>query len=157
MSIIESIKKSALLATIEPDGGAILRHLFRWYSKTFHTPLTDVEGLPIEYVLQHYFESQYEELDEDQKHDLIIFLLESPEERAIREKADKIDEEDFFKEAQAEADSGGTLTSALKKSKGLNKSLIDKATKNLQAMEKLLDDREVKISFVDEILDKPTF
>ncbi len=152
MSIIESIKKAALLSAIEPDGEAVLRFLFRWYSKTFHTPLQEVEDLPIEYILQHYFECQYEELNQDEKHDMIIHLLETPEERDLREKAEKDDEENFFKEAQAEADAGGVL----KKSKAMNRPIVEKALKNIKAMEKLLDDKEIKISFVDEIEDKDT-
>jgi hypothetical protein len=151
MSIIESIQKTALLAAIEPDGEAVLRNLFRWFSKTFHTPLADVEEMPIEYILQHYFESQYEELENEDKHNLIIFLLESKEEREARKKRESQEEDDFIKEAEAEAASGITLQ---EKTKKLNKPLVQKAIKNLEAIEKAIEEQEIKISFVDEIPDR---
>src|SRR6266404_3936927 len=121
--LISNIQKTALLASIQPDGDAILRNLFRWFSIKFHTPLADVEDLPVEYLLQHYFESQYEELEPDDKHNLILFLLESPDEREARKIAESEDEEKLMKELEAEAASGETLQSQSKK---LNKPLIKK-------------------------------
>ena len=41
-----------------------LRSIFRWYSKTFHTPLHIVEELPEFDILQAYFEDQYEQLNQ---------------------------------------------------------------------------------------------
>jgi septal ring factor EnvC (AmiA/AmiB activator) len=41
-----------------------LRSIFRWYSKTFHTPLHLVYNLPELDVLQAYYEDAYEHLSE---------------------------------------------------------------------------------------------
>ncbi len=153
MSIIESIQKTALLAAIRPDGDAVLRNLFRWFSKTFHTPLADVEEMPIEYILQHYFESQYEELEDEDKHNLIIFLLETREEREARKKEEEQDEEDFFNEAQAEAESGLSLQESTKKFK---KPLIQKAIKSLEAIKEAMEEKDISVSFVDDLPDRPS-
>lgn len=40
--------------------GSYYDHVCRWYSTTFHTPLTEVIDLPEQFVLKHWFESQYE-------------------------------------------------------------------------------------------------
>lgn len=103
MSKIDDIKKIALSSVLEGDDEAFIRHLFRWYSKTFFTPLAEVELLPLEYILLHYFETQYEELDSTDKHNLIIHLLESPQEREARKKQEALNEELFLKEVEAEA------------------------------------------------------
>lgn len=42
-----------------------LRHVFRWYSKTFNTPLHEVEDLPIDEVMRHYYEDHYVQLASD--------------------------------------------------------------------------------------------
>lgn len=48
-----------------PPNDYTLRHIYRWYSKTFNTPLHVVDNLPRHFILLHYFESQYETLRDD--------------------------------------------------------------------------------------------
>lgn len=83
-----------------------LRYIFRWYSVTFHTPLHVVEQLPIEDILQHYYETQYEELDPVQRKTEIEHLLLSPAVLAIRrleEDAEDAEAWEYGKQAEAEA------------------------------------------------------
>lgn len=49
-----------------PDPEFFLRKVFRWYSKTFVTPLDEVEDLPLADVLRHFYEYHFEEMLEDQ-------------------------------------------------------------------------------------------
>ena len=76
-----------------------LRSIFRWYSKTFHTPLHIVEELPEFDILQAYFEDQYEQLnqsDQGQTHiqKLIEDLSKTEEEVLLEEK--RKDEDDVW-------------------------------------------------------------
>ncbi len=43
----------------------VLRDIFRWYSKTFATPLHEVENLPLARVIQTYWEEQYSAMVKD--------------------------------------------------------------------------------------------
>jgi len=49
----------------DPPNDYTLRHIYRWYSKTFNTPLHVVDTLPRHFILLHYFESNYETLRDD--------------------------------------------------------------------------------------------
>lgn len=42
------------------------RKICRWFSKTFNTPLLEVEKLSEIYVLTHYFEHNFDEMTEDE-------------------------------------------------------------------------------------------
>ena len=78
-----------------------LRHLFRQYAKTFHTPLHIVETLPLEQVLLHYYENLYEELVKEDKPEFVqllekekIRLTETKEEREIRLEKERLAKEE---------------------------------------------------------------
>jgi len=88
---------SALNAVLHPetDPEYELRRIFRWYSKEFNVPLPQVYDLPLDDVLQNYYEAKYEQMegaepdekDTDQRPYLIRerdFLCETPEERRLR-------------------------------------------------------------------------
>lgn len=70
----KSFKAIALLAfraAEEPDYEAFIRKVQRWYSRSFSTPLAEVEGMADEVLLQTYFEDRYCELadtDSDDGH-----------------------------------------------------------------------------------------
>ena len=49
------------------DPGYLFRFIYRWYSREFSTPLHEVENLPTEDVLRHYFEVKYEDLSKDEE------------------------------------------------------------------------------------------
>lgn len=67
-----------------PNPDYNLRFIFRWYSKTFHTPLHEVDALPLEGVIRAFFEEKYEGMDEDDREEEIRALTESEEERGQR-------------------------------------------------------------------------
>lgn len=63
MNIYDAIRAIALRDVVKQDDSEYaIRKVLRWYSKTFHTPLHLAEELPIEYVLQAYWEENYENL-----------------------------------------------------------------------------------------------
>lgn len=92
MSFIDDLRKLALNSVINPHPDYNLRHIQREYSKKFSTPLHEVVELPIEYVLEHYFEDQFEQLDESELRKQALLLIETEEERAKRER----EEEEFM-------------------------------------------------------------
>lgn len=109
---------SALNAVLHPetDPEYELRRIFRWYSKEFHVPLPQVYDLPLDDVLQHYYEAKYEQMegvepdekDQDQRPYLIRerdFLCETPEERRrriIEEEEDKRIGDKFQRQVEEE-------------------------------------------------------
>ena len=103
---LRPLKVLAMHAVVESPLDYNLRYIFRWYSQTFNTPLTEVEELPLEDVLQHYWESQYEELEDEAQAEEITRLL-MPEEKLkrLRREEDAEDAEafEFGREAEAEA------------------------------------------------------
>ena len=83
-----------------PDQAATLRSIFRWYSKTFHTPLPQVEEIPIEEVLLTYYESMYEDLNEEERAQEMKTLLKTPEDLQAerrRKDAERADAYDFMR------------------------------------------------------------
>jgi|GEM_PF-4091277 len=62
-----------------------------FYSKTFHTPLTEVYDLPEEFVLMCYFESHYHDMPKENLDVIVKDMLETPDEARIR-----IMEEEYF-------------------------------------------------------------
>lgn len=75
----ESLKKIAMANVQNEPPEYTLRYIFRWYSKTFSTPLHVVPNLVLEDVLLAFFECQYEELNEPERNDETRKLLISKE------------------------------------------------------------------------------
>ena len=105
MNLFKAIQLQALLAVIKPDDAAETRKIVRWFSKTFHTPIAQVEEMPFEDVLQVYYEEKFEEMSEDDLEKVKTELLESPLEKATRlkaEDAERADADLFAKLVEAE-------------------------------------------------------
>lgn len=69
-SYVRALKTLALrdVASEDRDEHYSLRHVARWYSKTFFTPLHIVlEEISVHDMLQHYFEAQFETMDDDDR------------------------------------------------------------------------------------------
>lgn len=82
-----------------------LRRIYRWYSKTFFTPLHEAFKLDVGFVLQQYYETRYEEMEDVERMEEAEILAETEEETAERlaqEKADKEADDDFLKMVEAE-------------------------------------------------------
>ena len=101
---LDAVRIKAMRASIRPDEDAIIRRISRWYSREFHTPLHTLEELPLEFILLHYFEEIYEKLKPEERHDLAIKIIETPEEKEIREAEDKKSEEELIEMAKADND-----------------------------------------------------
>jgi hypothetical protein len=57
------------------------RHVMRWYSKTFFTPLDQVEQLPLVDILRAFFEERYENMKEEDLEQERADLLKTDEDR----------------------------------------------------------------------------
>lgn len=65
-NLFTNLKLIALKNRINPDFEAHLRYLYRQFSITFHTPLSEVEKLNPGYVLLHLYENDFfSKTDED--------------------------------------------------------------------------------------------
>lgn len=87
------------------DSAYLMRTIRRWYSREFATPLSDVEDLPDEEVLQHYFECKFEALEPRDLDEEITDAVMAPEERAKRDRgaaAEDVDMHRFAEEVRAE-------------------------------------------------------
>lgn len=110
MDILLTARRLAMAAVLERDRDYQLRYIFRWYSKTFSTPLHQVEELPLQDVLQAWYETQYDALvaDDAREEDLqneMVELTETDEEAAARqmtESREQDEAEQFAKEIEEE-------------------------------------------------------
>lgn len=159
MNHYDALKLLALRAVMNPDGEASFRSICRWYSTTFHTPLHLVDDLPEDDVLLAYFESTYEDMEEDKREEVLQGLLETDEDRkkkALTKDAENADAFEFarqmaYEEKQKQAKAKISDVKVEKKTSML--SPADKKEARLEAgptapaFEKL--EPEVSIKFVD--------
>lgn len=105
MDVPKAIRLVALAAVFgEKDPDYAIRRIMRWYSKTFFTPLHVVEELPVEDVLEAYYEVHYEEMSETQREVERKELLMSEAERkaAVRQEDAEAAEAEEYAKAVAE-------------------------------------------------------
>lgn len=100
MNYYMALRIRAMAAVQDPDSAATLRHIFRWYSREFHTALHIVEELPLEDILVAFYESTYEDMSEDEKQKEIAELLETPEDRRKRLRAQDEERAEAFEFAR---------------------------------------------------------
>jgi hypothetical protein len=103
MDIFEAVKAKALRCVLRPDVEYMIRHIFRWYSRTFSTPLQEVYDLPLEEVLLHYYEVVFEDLDDHERLEAIGPILETKEQREAERRAEdakQVDDKEFAQFAQ---------------------------------------------------------
>jgi hypothetical protein len=75
-----------------PSAAYSIRQIFRWYSKTFHTPLHVVQDIPLYDVVQAYYESHYESMEDEALQEEVHKLILSEEEKfqqALQEDAEE--------------------------------------------------------------------
>jgi len=105
MDILEAIKAKALNSVLKRDGDYNGRFVRRWYSRTFHTPLHIVERIPTLDLFEHYYESEFEALEPEERHAAIADILITPEQRradSLLEAASDAGTEELMKIAVAE-------------------------------------------------------
>jgi len=106
-----------------------LRRVFRWYSRTFHTPLHEVWDLPLHDILVHYFEAHYEEMEDEERSAERDQLVLTPKElRARQRKRDASKADDYLFEREAETDEVLKFKAAKAPKKGSLGALKQRAT-----------------------------
>lgn len=90
MDLAEVIRFTAFAAvTIDDfDPEYQLRFIYRWYSERYHTALHEVYDLPLDFILQTFFETRYAEMDDAAREKEKLNLLETEEQKKakLREK-----------------------------------------------------------------------
>ena len=78
VNVFEVFRRLAAASLAEPTMESYMRQVFRYYSKTFHTPLHLVETLPLEHVLtaveEDLVQSNYR--DDEDREDLFGRILD---------------------------------------------------------------------------------
>jgi hypothetical protein len=67
------IQTEAVNDILNGTNGYFYRKVIRWFSKTFNTPINQVNSTPWDEILQHYYEAHYEQMP---KNDLIKLAKE---------------------------------------------------------------------------------
>lgn len=104
MDYFSALRLQALAAIQKPDEAANRRYIYRWYSKTFHTPLHIVEELDPEDVYTAFYESTYEDMTDVERETEIRELLETPEEKAAKRRQKDLERAEMFEFAQYTAE-----------------------------------------------------
>jgi hypothetical protein len=100
-SFLDYIKVSSLASIKNPDTDYFVRFVMRWYSKTFHTPLHQVDDLPLDHVFQAYYEEMYEKMDEKDLKQEVFKNSMSPEEWAEQLRKEEEEELAFIQAVQS--------------------------------------------------------
>lgn len=106
MSLAEDLQIIALREVLADTNEYRLRWLFRWYSKTFSTPLSSVKEIPLTDILQAFWETTYEAMEPEAIEDERQRLLETAEQRRdriLREDAERSEADRFAEEIEAQA------------------------------------------------------
>ncbi len=127
MDAIDGIKIRALASIMDPDHDDILADVYEWYSEKFCTPLHIVPDIPLDDVLFAYFRHLYRNMQPEERHNMAIWLLETPEERAKRIVEVKSDEEEFLRKAAEHNDKKKKPSAAAETFAKLQSRLKDKA------------------------------
>jgi hypothetical protein len=96
-----------------------LNRVFRYYSKTFFTPLYQVLQLPFHHVLTAYFDDLFEGMEQGELDEARIELLKSAEERAKDKDtadANEVDIYQIMQDTAKEAEAAAGKIEALAKS-----------------------------------------
>ncbi len=88
MDRVDALQLLALKSVLKPDEEYNLRYIFRWYSKTFATPLHVLPNLDLDEILTHFFEERYEAMSPEERDIEKARLLETPDERWQRQRAE---------------------------------------------------------------------
>lgn len=118
MDVYSAIRISAFRAVQEEDREYALRKMMRWYSKTFHTPLPQVEEIPLEDIAQAYFEERYAEMDDRQLEQELAELKKTPEEVYQQMLKEEADEAEMFQMARMVAEEAKRSRAAVKQKDG---------------------------------------
>lgn len=99
MDIYSAAQVLAIKATIDNDSDHERRRIMRWYSEKYHTPLHDVWDLPIEFVLQAYYEDTYDSMEKEELRRNLVVLTET-----LEQKKKRLKEEEEYVDPEVAAD-----------------------------------------------------
>ena len=105
MSLADDLQVIAFHDVVTSSNGARLRQLYRWYSKTFFTPLHEVMDLSLPFILQAFWEERYSQMDKDELEEARLRLIKSEAELSAEEQQDEADTtgtEDLVAQLEAE-------------------------------------------------------
>lgn len=103
----EAIKISAIDSVLNKNDDYIIRYIFRWYSKTFHTPLHTVADIPMVDILTSYYEELYEKMEPEELKGERIRSSMTTEEWAERLRQEEMEELAFMEAIQSDKRIGG--------------------------------------------------
>jgi len=106
VSLAEDIQILAFHEVMADTPEYRVRYLHRWYSKEYHIPLNLVKNIPLPEILQDFWETRYENMDEHDRDDERVRLLETEDERRLRmfrEDAEKAEGDALLAEVEAAA------------------------------------------------------
>ena len=127
----------------EPSHDFFLRKVFRWYSKTFSTPLHQVYDLPLFDIMQAWYEELYINLAEEKEspdfHEELSNLSKT-EDELEKEKLSKAknEVEDWLFEKATVADNKKTAEQAAKEKKKIAEAKIQRDREVAKQIEALL-------------------
>lgn len=84
MDLYRAIRLLAMRSAIKPSQADLVDRIYRWYSRTYFTPLEQAYEIPQEEVLRIYFEDRYLEMRESELEQEKADLLETEEDRQAR-------------------------------------------------------------------------
>lgn len=158
MDMYESLQFLALSNVVreEPTHEYTLRRILRWYSKTFSTPLHQVDALPLDQVLTAYYESHYEEMEHEQLQSEISRLLKTPEETKQEQTKQDITEAEnyeFEKQMKLEKDSPSTIPASPRPLSPSPATLSKETKLPITKVQPVLPDIIVKFEEISQLLD----
>jgi len=113
MDLAEQIKLIAFSEIRNETSESRLRHVYRWYSKTFATPLHLVPSLPFVDILTAFFEEQFENMSTEEMEDERKILIETEGQRLARiveAESNRNSDSDFHKAIEEQAKKLETTT-----------------------------------------------
>lgn len=102
--------------SISRDPSYTYRKICRWFSREFNTSLPQVVNLPVEFVLQHYYEHQFEGLKEE---DLFNMMRHHADPDYVE--SEESNDDEFFRQITEEAEAAEKAKEAKLKEKDKKK------------------------------------
>lgn len=132
MDLYRAIRLLAMRATIKPSEHELMDRIYRWYSRTYFTPLTQAYDLPQEDILKIYFEDKYSEMNESELAQEKLELLETEEQKQqrIEKEEQQAYEADEFARMVAEEEKTKAEQKELKPNHSLGQPLAPSPPKN---------------------------
>lgn len=103
---LHAARARALKAVTFPDTAYFWRKLCRWACEFLNVNIFEAEAIPVRQLLRHYYEWQFEGMDDEQRSQLVRKVIETKQEAAKRVEDEEVDEaeiDDLMAMAEEEA------------------------------------------------------